>query len=392
MNRITKRIYDDDDTDKITDDTYTDTHTERSLYDNSSDEDKDFSFSDRSFDDDKPKKDTFGEKFSMFESYQKENNPKKRVGKITVKRSPVKKPTVKRSSVKKPTVKRSPVKKPTVKRSPVKKPTVKRDKKENDIFEEKPRRKTRKENVMFEEKPQNKTVSSKTASSKTASSKTASSKTASSKTASSKLDDSNLLYNKYINLGQLGDKGKDGRTFLVKKSRSSKEYAMKTFRKNKSTKQFENEVNLQKKASSKGLSPKIVDFSVEDKYIVMEKMERDLLDIIQKQNGKLKLTQEKQLIEIYKELDKIGVFHGDSNSLNIMEKLCSDGKRKLYIIDFGFSNMIDDKFIKKHKTETPNMTFMPLALLIQLKKLYPKSSFPYIEKHISKEVMDKLKI
>jgi tRNA A-37 threonylcarbamoyl transferase component Bud32 len=201
-----------------------------------------------------------------------------------------------------------------------------------------------------------------------------------------------LFFNKYVKLRQLGNKGKDGRTFLVKKPHSAKELAMKTFRKNKSVKEFEKEVMFQKKAASKGISPKIVDFDVNEKYIVMEKLDRDLLDIIDKQKGKLKLTQEKQIIEIFKKLDDLGIFHGDSNSLNIMEKECSDGQKKLYIIDFGFSALVDDKFKKKYNTDVPNMTFMPLALLIQVKKIFPKISFPYIEKFINEEVIKKLKL
>jgi len=52
---------------------------------------------------------------------------------------------------------------------------------------------------------------------------------------------------KYIRHNQLGDKGKEGTTYLVTDTHG-KEYAMKTFRKGKSSSRLYTEYSLQKKA------------------------------------------------------------------------------------------------------------------------------------------------
>ena len=146
---------------------------------------------------------------------------------------------------------------------------------------------------------------------------------------------------KYVKIKQLGEKGKEGTTFLVK-TIDGNEYAMKTFKKTKSSDRLRKEAYLQEKASEFNITPKIIEIDTISKYIVMEKLDEHLIDKMKKQDGNLTENQQKQIIKIFKFLDKAKVFHADSNILNYMFK----GK-KLYIIDFGMSQLIDEKLIKK---------------------------------------------
>jgi len=168
---------------------------------------------------------------------------------------------------------------------------------------------------------------------------------------------------KYKKIKQLGEKGKEGVTYLVKTSKG-KEYAMKTFKKNKSSSKLKKEAKLQEMASEQGISPKIVEIDTVSKYIVMERLDTHLLDVIKKQKKDITKSQQKQIISIFKGLDKAKVFHGDSNILNYMFK-----DKKLYIIDFGMSKEIDDKLIKKLGTDTPNLHLMNLGFILKLKEL-----------------------
>ena len=68
-------------------------------------------------------------------------------------------------------------------------------------------------------------------------------------------------------------------------------------------------------------------------------------------------------------------------------------KNKLYMIDFGMSKKIDDKLIKKLKTNTPNMSLMNLGFILKLKELNcPKTSYSYLMKFLSDENIKKLKL
>ena len=106
----------------------------------------------------------------------------------------------------------------------------------------------------------------------------------------------------------------------------------------------------------------------------MEKLDKHLMDVINKQNGNITEEQQKQIIHIYKSLDLSEVFHGDSNILNYMFK-----KNKLYIIDFGMGKIIDEKLKKKLGTKTPNLTLMTLGFILKLKELNcPSSAYSYL--------------
>jgi serine/threonine protein kinase len=183
---------------------------------------------------------------------------------------------------------------------------------------------------------------------------------------------------KYEKIKQLGEKGKEGLVYLVK-TKDGNEYAMKTFKSNKSSDKLRKEAELQCMASEYNIAPKVIEIDTVKKTIVMEKMDTHLIESIQKQEGDLTETQQKQIIKIYKELDKAKVFHADSNILNYMYK----GK-KLYIIDFGMSKEIDDKLIKTLGTSTPNIDLMNLGFILKLKELNCKeSSYSYLLKYVS---------
>ena len=185
---------------------------------------------------------------------------------------------------------------------------------------------------------------------------------------------------KYQRGEQLGEKGKEGTTFLVTTS-SGNEYAMKTFCKQKSSATLRKEAELQKMAADVGASPNVIDIDTVSKYIVMEKMDSHLLDAMKNQGGTLTRHQQKQIISIYRKLDKAGVFHGDANLLNYMYK-----GEKLYIIDFGMAREVTTALIRKLGTDSPNMHIMTLGLALKLRDLKcPSSSYEYIVKYLSDE-------
>lgn len=184
---------------------------------------------------------------------------------------------------------------------------------------------------------------------------------------------------KYDRKHQLGERGKEGTTFLVT-TKNDTEYAMKTFKKHKSSATLHREAELQKLAADMGVSPNVIDIDTVSKYIVMEKLDGHLIDLIKSQ-GYLTKDQQKQIISIYKKLDKAGVFHGDANLLNYMYK-----NKKIYIIDFGMAKEITNVLIRKLGTDTPNLDIMTLGLALKLRELkYPSSSYDYIITQLSED-------
>ena len=192
---------------------------------------------------------------------------------------------------------------------------------------------------------------------------------------------------KYTRIRQLGNKGKEVTTYLVV-DKKGREFAMKTFRKTKSSNMLKTEYALQKKAASVGISPRVVEYDSISKYIVMERMDCQLVEILKKNKTRLSKNYQYQILEIFEKLDEVKVFHGDSNILNYMIK---DGK--VYIIDFGFSKEISDRLVKKLGTSTPNINIMTLGLILKLKELNcDPFSWKYLIKKLSNEEIEKFKI
>lgn len=196
----------------------------------------------------------------------------------------------------------------------------------------------------------------------------------------------NDLIKKYDCKGKIGNSGKEGVTYLVKKD--GVEYAMKTFKNRKSVNNITKESQFQESASKVGISPKIYEVNRIDNYIVMDKMDRHLVDVIKEQGGILSEMQQRQIINIFKKLDEIKIFHGDSNILNYMCK-----GQLIYMIDYGMSKAIDSKLIKKLGTDKPNYELMNIGFILKLKELkFDKKSYNYLIQHVSKDNINKYKI
>ena len=192
---------------------------------------------------------------------------------------------------------------------------------------------------------------------------------------------------KYNKIKQLGEQGKDGITFLVETPKGEK-LAMKTFKNSKSVDLIKEEAYLQSLAADQDISPYIFEVDTVLKYIIMEKMDCHLKDVMKKQNGNLTKSQQLAIIHIYEKLDIAKVFHGDANILNYMFF-----NNKLVIIDFGMSKEITPALIKKLGTSTPNMSIMLLGFVLKLKELNcPESAYKYLTTYLSKEDRQKFKI
>ena len=185
---------------------------------------------------------------------------------------------------------------------------------------------------------------------------------------------------RYKRLGQLGEKGKEGTTFLVETIDGNR-YAMKTFRKQKSSTTLRREADLQNLAAAEGVSPRVIDIDTVSKYIVMEKLDRHLLETMKKNGGVLSRSIQRQIVTLYRKLDRAGVFHGDANLLNYMFK-----GRQLYIIDFGMAKEITNNLVYKLGTNTPNLNIMTLGLVLKLREMkVPSSSYSYLVQQLSDE-------
>lgn len=183
---------------------------------------------------------------------------------------------------------------------------------------------------------------------------------------------------KYKMGSQIGNTGKEAKTYSVI-GKNNEEYAMKTFKKTKSANKIEEEVDFQKRCAKLGISPKIIDYDVDKKFIVMEKMDGHLYDIIAEKKGMMSEKIQSRIVEIFKLLDKAGVFHGDANIMNYMYR-----GSKIYIIDFGFSKEIDDALLKKLGSRTPNMDIMLAGFIIKMKEMgCPLSSYSILVSHLS---------
>jgi len=113
--------------------------------------------------------------------------------------------------------------------------------------------------------------------------------------------------------GKLLGTGKQGTTYEV--SHKGKKYAMKTFADSKSSTTLATEIRLQNLAADRGIAPHILESDTVEKIIVMDKMDGHLMDYI-RQGKKLTSKHEKRLLEIFRGLDDVGVFHGDANIAN----------------------------------------------------------------------------
>ena len=246
-----------------------------------------------------------------------------------------------------------------------------------------------------------KTQTAKTQTAKTQTAKTPNAKTSTAKTPNAKTQDNQKINKsadnvkkqpkqqyaktsdgKFSILQQLGQTGKEGTTFLVK-NRKGDEYAMKTFPKQKSTNNIQKEASYQKHVATFGLAPKIKDVSETERYIIMDRLDRNLFDIVKKHNGNIPDAIQKKIVNIICKMDETGVFHGDPNPANFMLK-----GNDMYMIDYGFARDIDEKLMKRYDTNTPNKKFMILGLILKLKEIYREHN-PNIEYKVLSKVLSK---
>lgn len=190
--------------------------------------------------------------------------------------------------------------------------------------------------------------------------------------------DSNNI-EKYRKIEKIGE-GRDGIVYVVR-NLFGKKYAMKCFKKDKSRSMIKKEYDMQDICSGFGICPKTIDINLEKKYFIMELYDLPLFKLIEKQNGVLSKTHQKQLVFIYETLDKIKIFHNDPNISNYMIK-----DDKVYIIDFGMSKNINKNLIDSYNTQDLNMIFMLMGFIINLKKTNcPPQSYEYLSKFLSDE-------
>jgi predicted Ser/Thr protein kinase len=169
---------------------------------------------------------------------------------------------------------------------------------------------------------------------------------------------SDLLQNE-----QLGEDGKDGKTYLINIGpkysgeyagnkitlRAQTKVAVKTFKPKKSVAKILKEAEYQTICSKADISPEIYGISVEEKYIVMRKLES--LPAKDYHQDRLPDDVQYMMCALMARLDDVSILHGDMNALNVM--LDSNGRP--YMIDFGFAKKISKTVVKKHG-EHPNFT------------------------------------
>lgn len=177
---------------------------------------------------------------------------------------------------------------------------------------------------------------------------------------------------------QLG-KGKEGTTYLVQDPKTSTRYAMKTFKKQKSISRLNTEVELQKLAATIGVAPNVHYVNDSERFFVMDRLDTHLIDIIRKNDGLLPSKYQTSILNVFRKLDKIKVFHGDANIMNYMIH-----KNKLYMIDYGMSKAINPALIERLGTSSPNYDIMSLGLVLKLRELgCPKESYEILLQAVS---------
>ena len=149
--------------------------------------------------------------------------------------------------------------------------------------------------------------------------------------------------------------GEYGLVHLVEKNK--KKYAMKKINiayNNWSTigeqlKSIKNEIKVLKKISNLGISPKLYDYYLcKDKnqfsiYLIMEYINGITLRKFLEENTLTKNIENK-IKNVFDKLHNNGILHGDVHDENIM----ITEKKRVYIIDFGFSQTLKDFLDKKY--------------------------------------------
>ena len=180
--------------------------------------------------------------------------------------------------------------------------------------------------------------------------------------------------------------GKEGTTYRAFDSKNAV-FAMKTFRKGISPSDIKREAGFQKAAHEAGVAPKV--HQIGDTYIVMDMMKGHLVDSIREKKGYISVGTQKRIIDILRALDSIGVFHNDVNLLNFMH----DGRKRVFLIDYGMAKKITKTLAKKLKTERPNTDLTLTAIVLKLKAAgCPLSSYNLLIDAMNPEHKQKFEI
>ena len=143
-----------------------------------------------------------------------------------------------------------------------------------------------------------------------------------------------------------GKKGREGTTFRAG------EYAVKLFKKKKSSTKLAKEADLQSTAADYGVAPVVHFVSTTEKFIIMDALEETIVDKGRREKWtSLPAEYRAQLYALCKRLDTAGVVQNDGNPLNLM----LDGNGRLFIIDYGFAMKIDRKVHKEYGPQ-PNVS------------------------------------
>jgi tRNA A-37 threonylcarbamoyl transferase component Bud32 len=205
-----------------------------------------------------------------------------------------------------------------------------------------------------------------------------------------------VISNRFVSLGMTSGKpGKEGIAKIVWDQKDKIHRIKKQFKNTKSGNTLTKEAEIQKLASVHGISPEIFEIDVSKKHIIMEKMDSStLIDIIIK-NEKAKkpllsVSQQRELLALFKKLDEVGIFHGDPNPLNFMRFPLEYHKKsvagKMGLIDYGFGKIIKSGDYKEYFGK-PNESLMVVGLFIILKKRgYKASNFPLLFNSINKAI------
>lgn len=166
-------------------------------------------------------------------------------------------------------------------------------------------------------------------------------------------------------IGKLGSRGKDAQVYEVVMKGNKNTVALKLYRKNKNNKCIEEEYKFLKKAYKLGVGPKVYKIDKKNKYITMERLNETLYSHIKK-TGKMTLKDQTDLIDILEILDNNNIFHGDVSPSNFLYG--EDGN--LYILDFGMSQHIDQKFLNKHG-DNPNVKLGITFFILRIREVIP---------------------
>ena len=206
----------------------------------------------------------------------------------------------------------------------------------------------------------------------------------------------NVLLKRFVEIDvTLGKPGKEGVAKIVWDQKDRVHRVKKQFRPAKSGNTLKKEAELQKLASQYGISPKVFEIDTNSKHIIMEKMEcGTMMDIIVKNenSGKplLTVSQQKELLALFKKLDDTHIFHGDPNPLNFMRFPKDYPDERLVgrfgLIDYGFGKMIKPGEYKEYSGR-PNESLMTVGLLVIFKKRgYKASRFPILFNSVNKAI------